>query len=233
MPVVPCLGKLQGFGGKSPQEFPTKKETLKFRFSNKQNRRKMMDLAKILQEKQCVLSVIGPHAGETMFQIYERKIQDIGTVGKTFWHISCDKAIFEKINELCVANKDLYIIFIAPGGRNGSRPATTETAASGYTVNDKFFPFPKKMSPVTGQVGGTTAALVFDELQLVDEESAPELDTWNYLDAVKQESLRFILGRSTVPCVLNPNPTEGMINHLRKISAIGHFASPFCVRLRQ
>ncbi len=37
----------------------------------------MIEINKVLQKKFCVLSVIGPHAGETMSQIYERKNEDI------------------------------------------------------------------------------------------------------------------------------------------------------------
>lgn len=190
----------------------------------------MIDVTRILREKQCVLSVIGPHAGESMSQIYERKIQDIAKVGKTFWITSCGKFIFEKINELCTA-KDLYVIFIAPSSPNGARPATMETAASGYTINGEFFPFPVNMSPVTGNITRKTAALVFDELQLLDENNAPELDLWNYLDAVTLKPIRFALGGSTKPCILNTSSEKsGMKSRYRKISAIGHFAAPFCVR---
>ena len=190
----------------------------------------MIDITKILQERQCVLSVIGPHAGESMSQIYERKIQDIANVGKTFWITSCGKFIFEKINDLCITN-DLYIIFIAPSSPNGARPATTETAASGYTINGVFSPFPEEMSPVTGNINRKTAALVFDELQLLDENNASELDLWNYMDAVTLNPIRFALGSSTKPCLLNTESEKsGMKSRYRKISAVGHFTPPFCFR---
>ena len=35
----------------------------------------------------CLLSVMGPHAGETPEVIFERKINDIKNIGKTFWLI--------------------------------------------------------------------------------------------------------------------------------------------------
>ncbi len=190
----------------------------------------MIEINKVLQKKFCVLSVIGPHAGESMSQIYERKIQDIQKVGKTFWITQCKKSIFEKINELCM-NGDLYIVFISPSSKNGARPATSETAASGYIVNDIFQPFPKQLSPVTGKITTRTAALVFDELELFDIPDAPMLDTWNYLDATTNTPVRFVLGGSTKICILNTATVkEGMKSRYRRISAIGRFATPFCVR---
>ncbi len=128
-------------------------------------------------------------------------------------------------------NGDLYIVFISPSSKNGARPATSETAAPGYMVNDVFHPFPEQLSPVTGKITKRTAALVFDELELFDTPDAPMLDTWNYLDATNGNPVRFVLGGSTKPCILNTTTVkEGMKSRFRRISAIGRFVAPFCVR---
>ena len=190
----------------------------------------MIDINKVLQNKYCVLSVIGSHAGESMSQIYERKIQDIKKVGKTFWITQCKKEFFEKINEFCLSG-DLYIIFITPAHSCGARPTTVNTVASGYMTIDGFQQFPKHLSPVTGSITKKTAALVFDKIEPSNSSDVPKLDLWNYLDATTNDPVRFILGESTKPCILNTTTIKkGMESRYRKISAIGHFVAPFCVR---
>ena len=55
---------------------------------------------KILNEKFVIISVMGPHAGESSEQIFSRKIKDIERTGNTFWMIQSYKSNPPKVQSL-------------------------------------------------------------------------------------------------------------------------------------
>jgi hypothetical protein len=52
----------------------------------------MENLDDILSNKYFVISVMGPYAGESERAIFERKIDDIHRIGRTFWLIRSHRA---------------------------------------------------------------------------------------------------------------------------------------------
>ena len=50
---------------------------------------------------QCVVSVMGDHAGEAVDVIFDRKKADIGRMGKTFWLMRSPKAQPAQVQGIC------------------------------------------------------------------------------------------------------------------------------------
>ena len=188
----------------------------------------MININEVLQKNKCIISIVGSHAGESIVEIYNRKIEDINKVGKTFWMLSCNNSVFEDINKIC--DDEIYVFFIKSSSNNGAKPTIIKNKASGYEYNNKHFLFPNNLSPVTGNINQNSVALVMDELITFNEITAPIIDLWRYSDTNKKP-LSFTLGNSTLPCFLNEIYTKGMKSRYRVISAIGHLTHPFCVKL--
>lgn len=60
---------------------------------------------------QCVISVMGAHAGEGVDEIFQRKHADIRRTGRTFWLMKSPKARPSHVQELCKVIP-AYAIFI-------------------------------------------------------------------------------------------------------------------------
>jgi hypothetical protein len=110
----------------------------------------------------CVVSVMGDHAGEGADDIFNRKKTDINRLGKTFWLIRSPKARPAQVQGMC-ATIPSYTIFIEPATKGGARPTTVEDAAKEYSNNRVLWHrLPEGLSPVTGKLDAGAIALVFD-----------------------------------------------------------------------
>jgi hypothetical protein len=58
-----------------------------------------------------LLSVIGSHAGEEMNVIFNKKIEDMTKVGKTFWLIKSYMAKPPIVQEIFKMEQNSYLIF--------------------------------------------------------------------------------------------------------------------------
>lgn len=190
----------------------------------------------ILEWQFAVLSVIGPHAGESENEIFNRKIQDIKNIGRTFWLMKSFKAKPPMVQELCqkAKGKDerAYCIFIEASSKGGALPTKTATyAISSSKDNTTWENLPDDLSPVTGKMDGQAYALVFDELEIVDD----VMDLWNYANFFNEEEpIRIIQGASTI-CASKKDMqchSKRMISRYRRIMAIGRLYFPYCVYLR-
>src|SRR5208283_3042875 len=100
---------------------------------------------------QCVISVMGDHAGEATDAIFLRKIVDIESVGKTFWLMNSQKARPAQVQGNCKAIP-AYTIFIEPATHGGARPATKCDAAKEFSHDAvSWTALPEGLSPVTGK----------------------------------------------------------------------------------
>ena len=80
-------------------------------------------LDEALDASECVISVMGAHAGEDTDAIFGRKIDDCETVGRTFWVAKSAKARPAQVQAIC--NLGLgYAIFVDPASPSGARPRT-------------------------------------------------------------------------------------------------------------
>ena len=189
-------------------------------------------LEKVLKSPQCVISVMGDHAGEGVATIFRRKITDIDRTGKTFWLIKSPKARPLQVQKICRVIP-AYTIFVEPATKGGARPTTTGVAAREFSADGvSWHKFPKSMSPVTGKLDTSATALVFDMMTTL---VSGKLDLWDYGDfSDEQKPLKFILGCSTI-CAVREDMTKHpgrMKSRYRRIVAVAKLAEPYCVWVR-
>jgi hypothetical protein len=192
----------------------------------------MAILEEALNCSRCIISVMGDHAGEGVGVIFHRKIADIERVGKTLWLMKSPKARPPQVQDLCKLIPT-YAIFIEPATKGGTRPTTSDDISREYSPNrESWQKIPKGISPVTGRLDTSAAALVFD---MMTTHVKGALDLWGYGDfSDAQNPLKFILGCSTV-CAVRKNMTSHpgrMKSRYRGIIAIARFVQPYCVWLR-
>jgi len=192
----------------------------------------MAPLEAALACPQCVLSVMGAHAGEDADAIFNRKIADIDRTGKAFWLMRSPKARPAHVQGICM-KVPAYTIFVEPATKGGARPTIEEGAAEKYSDDGVLWRrFPKSLSPVTGKLDTGATALVFD---MMTTDVSGTLDLWGYgeLSAINKP-LRFILGCSTVCAVRMDTKShpERMKSRYRGIVAVARLVHPYCVWVR-
>lgn len=90
-------------------------------------------LEKALVCPQCVVSVMGDHAGESVDAIFSRKKADIERTGKTFCLMRSPKARPEHVQKTCTT-VPAYAIFVEPVTKGGARPTIIEDAAKEFSA---------------------------------------------------------------------------------------------------
>jgi hypothetical protein len=196
---------------------------------------KMGLIDEALECPQCLVSVMGDHAGEGVAAIFDRKKDDIKRpgVGVTFWLMRSPKARPPQVQG--ISNTiPTYAIFVEPATKGGARPTTEEVAAKEYSSDGKVWhQLPKGLSPVTGKLDSNATALVFDVM--TTDVRGTLLDIWDYGDALDiHKPLRFMLGCSTVCAVRKDTRShpERMKSRYRGIVAVARLAAPYCVWVR-
>lgn len=179
-----------------------------------------------------VISVMGDHAGEDVATIFNRKIADIKTTGRTFWLVRSAKARCPEVQEICRSGP-AYVIFVGPATPGGARPTTAETVAREYSADRRTWQgLPDGLGPVTGKLDAAAVALVFDAMET---SRVNRLDLWSYADYFAEDKpLRFRLGCSTVCAVrrdMTANP-DRMKSRYRPVVAVARLAEPYGVLLR-
>jgi hypothetical protein len=185
-----------------------------------------------LECPQCIVSVMGDHAGEGADAIFDRKKTDIERMGFTFWLMRSPKARPPQVQGICKMFPG-YTIFVEPATKGGARPTKEEVAAKEYSEDMLLWhQLPKGLSPVTGKLDAGATALVID---MMTTDVRGTLDLWDYGEALGiYKPLRFILGCSTVCAIrkdMKSHP-EKMKSRYRGIIAVARLADPYCVWLR-
>lgn len=183
----------------------------------KNNKLDMARLNKIL------ISIIGPHAGESYTNIFDRKIQDINKNGFTIWLINSYKSSPQIIKSLEKA--PTHVLFIAPSTRSGAKPTTCSNLATHYTIlpSNQTYTIPSGLSPVTGKITKNSCGLMLTELYMLEKETR-YIDLNKYADCNNLDSpIKFKLGCSTI-CAekknMNDHPDK-LKSNIRKIIGIG------------
>ena len=198
----------------------------------------MANLDELLNSKYLVISVMGPHAGESEKEIFNRKIGDVKRAGKTFWLNRSQKGRPAMVQKLCSEAKgegsDCYCIFIEPSSKGGALPAESQESAESFSKDGlNWYSFPSGVGPVTGKIGKGTQALVFDQLELA--KSIGFINLWDYADFTNENlPLKIILGVSTL-CAIKKDMhshIDKMASNRRRIIAVGRICEPSCVYLR-
>jgi hypothetical protein len=181
---------------------------------------------------QCVLSVMGDHAGEGADAIFDRKEADIQRIGRTFWLMRSPKARPVHVQGICTTTP-AYTIFIEPATKGGARPTTEKDSATEYSGDGvSWHRLPEGLSPVTGQLHADATALVFD---MMTTNVGGTLDLWDYVESLAtHRPIRFILGCSTVCAAREDTKSRPgkMKSRYRGIVAVARIADPYCVWIR-
>jgi hypothetical protein len=192
----------------------------------------------ILNESFVIISVMGSHAGESSEQIFSRKISDIQRTGKTFWFIQSYKSNPPKVQLLFQKakseGKNVFCIFISPSSKGGARPTTKDNKAESFSSDkihwEKISP---ELSPVTGKISTNSFTLVFDVINLIEQDL--KLDLWNYADFEDQKNpVLPKLGVSTICAVrkdMSQHPNK-IKSNMRKIEAVARVSPLGCVWVR-
>ena len=156
-----------------------------------------------------VFSLVGPHAGQSLEEIFERKIEDCETLNETFWVYQssrCTKGLFD-------AHKPPEVWFISASKPGAAKQTKSSTLAQQFFKNNQWFDFDKDLSPVTGRIRSKSTAFQLTNLRMVNE----TIDFNNYVDVVTNKPLRFSQFCSTTIGTLTKNKSEE--SRLRTICA--------------
>ena len=185
-----------------------------------------------LGASECVISVMGAHAGEDAAVIFERKIEDCRAAGRTFWVAKSAKARPQQVQAFCGSGRG-YVIFVEPATPGGARATTESASAKEYSPDGIVWsPLPEGLGPVTGQMDAHAAALMFDRLTTDVDRT---IDLWAYADGANPDlPLRFTLGLSTA-CAARKDMSQypgRMKSRYRRVVVAAQLAEPYCVWLR-
>jgi hypothetical protein len=186
-----------------------------------------------LSSHYCVLSVIGPHAGEGIQEIFSRKIEDITRVGRTYWLFRSPKATPAMVQRVgrCIGDAGfVYAVFIEPSSRGGSRPTLNDQKATAFSADGLFWDdLPDGLSPVTGKLNPRPHALVMDKIEIYNE--TMQIDLWGYADShYTGVPIRLMLGCSTVAVSKNDMSAhpDRIKSRFRNIVGVARLAEPYC-----
>jgi hypothetical protein len=182
----------------------------------------MTDRPLITNVAPAILSIIGWHAGESPEDIVERKCSDVPC---TIWVYQSWKARVEAVQQFGNIDSNPVIYFLE--GR-ASPARTTQEARQMSGDRSSWKPLPEGIGKVTANLPGS--GLLIGKLSQLDS----EIDLWEYLEHPSLQPLRFQRGASTACVVPAQNGSvEGMINHIRRVVAVGRLVEPYAVFLRQ
>lgn len=179
----------------------------------------------------CIISIIGSHASETLSTIFARKKQEIADDGKAFWLIQSHKATTKQVQRLGQITKPeerIPVLFIDAAQTGGAKPTLHQEQASHYSIDGQIWERIPMGIRVTGNITKKSTALVLSELHVL-EHPIP-IDLWEYSEFDTESPIKFALGSSTV-CAIR-KPSIGMKSKFRNAVAYGKLTSPFGVWLK-
>ena len=178
-----------------------------------------------------IISVIGPHAGEDLSTIFERKIKDITTCGYTYWICKSRVISPEIISSFQNENKnDLYMIFIKTSTNSQGKDTLNSESATQVKEKNGWQEIDPKLSPVTGKM--PTNGFKFDKICVLDQKSKIDLKNyceWDMDINKRNNSIKIMMGKSTI-CVQKSENKQEMKNGEREIVAYAKLADPFCLK---
>lgn len=200
------------------------------------------DLTKL---DECVMTTTGDHSNEPAPNIWDRKIQDIATVGQTFWYYtpifgakskwrSTPDVIQQFAQNLAAANKDTWCFFFLT--RNGRKVSLSPPAAREYSPTPptplSWQPMPAGLGPVTWETSRMPCAMVFDRMALVHPRESHDLGVFGRPSAAGGEPfVRFTQGKPTFVAERLPNGVKNA-PATRRLVLAARFVTPYAVWLR-
>ncbi len=203
-----------------------------------------MDKAEdFLNKKFALISIVGPHAGESKYGIFVRKKNDIDKAGRTYWVINSPKAKPSEVHRLGKqaedSNDSAIIFFVEPSTKGGAKDTANDAQAGEYLANVRrdensknWEKLPAGLTPVTGKMDKGAYALVLSGLISTNI----EINLWGYADfSDPNEPIKMTLGRSTF-CAINKDTSKHpnkMKSNIRKVGFIGVLTAPYSVWIRK
>ena len=183
-------------------------------------------LSTALESDRVILSVVGAHAGESERDIFKRKLEDVNSVGNTFWLYRSPSARPDLVQSFL--SELAFVLFLAPSNKSGARPTTVSDRVAELSRDKAHWqPVPIGISPITGKL--PAYAFVFSELETCSSEM---IDLWQY-ETDLGSSVRFRLGMSTLltrhALTLSTAP---MKSRFRRVFAVGKLVPPHAVWVR-
>lgn len=181
--------------------------------------------------EQCVISVLGVHAGEGVDSIFSRKLMDIEHVGRTYWLIHARQARVQMVQELgqSVNRDSVKCYFIEGSSKKAARPTTTEDAARKFSQNGiDWKDFNTNVGPVTGKITNAATALVLSDIQFSDS----YLNLWDFsIFGDPASAIKFSLGNSSVCAIRkdSSNLETRMRSNMRRVVAVATLTDPYAV----
>jgi len=189
-----------------------------------------------LRKNYAIISIIGPHAGETEEEVLLRKREETEKTGKSFWLYKsyeakpndvqnfCEKALLKGDNPIC--------IFIKPSSINGAQSTKRDEIAKEFSIDKSRWNKIQKGILVTGFLKNSFA-MIFDKLDIIKDKYY--LNLWDYsLFPLSGKAVKTRRGASTVCCVResSQNDPTKMVSNIRRVVAVGELVKPFSVWLR-
>ena len=176
-----------------------------------------------------IISIMGPHAGESAGEIFSRKIQDIENTGMTFWVINSYKSQPKQLQNFC-GDESFEVYFVSPSTVGGAKDTKTEIKNNEFSIDKTSWTnIPENISPVTGK----GYALVLSSLKIINKNVDLNVDLNDYAEE-DHSPLKFSQGCSTICCIkedMSEHPNKVKSN-LRNIWAVGKLRFPYCVWVR-
>lgn len=189
-----------------------------------------------LKQKYVVISIMGPHAGESEEEIFERKRREIEDTGKSFWlHKSYNAKpdVVQDISKEALKKSNTPLcIFIQASSKKGAQPTKQADRMREFSVDKKNWKKIPSGILVTGS-SKNSFIMVFNKLDLIERKEF--LNLWNYsLFGTPGKAVKMALGASTV-CSLKESSEDDqnkMKSNLRKVVAVGELTHPFAAWVR-
>ena len=189
-----------------------------------------------MEKRFVIISVVGPHAGESIRKIFARKTEEIQNTGLTFWLYKSYNANPQDVQQLCKeALEESFTplcLFIEASSKGGAQATKNVDTATKFSQDGREWQKIPQGVLVTGSVKNSFA-LVFDQLRVVEKRAF--LDLWNYSKFDSPGSaVQIRRGGSTLCCEKTPSKrdTKKMASNTRRILAVGRLAPPFGVWLK-
>ena len=130
-----------------------------------------------------VFSLVGPHAGQALEEIFERKIKDCTDLNQTFWVYHSHRCTKSLLN----THKPSEVWFVSASKPGAAKQTKSSTIAQQFFKDNQWFDFPQNLSPVTGRIHSKSTAFQLTNLRMVHE----TINFNNYIDLITNNPLRF------------------------------------------
>ena len=186
-----------------------------------------------------IITIVGPHAGETEDKILSRKVSDIEKAGKTFWVIKkISEKTLKEVQEFCENSKsEVKIYFISPAAK--AKPTKSDTKNKEYFDGDNWEKIPEGISPVTGK----GYAFILKKLEMQDNSpkenfelfTQTKIDINEYAKESALEPIKFSQKTSTILAIKEDMTSHENknISNIRTVWAVGTLEKPYYVKVKE